>query len=309
MPQPDPSAAVTAIIPFHGDPRETLPLLDALTAQTSPPGQIIVCDDASPVPFPPGAGYTVVRREHNGGFGRTVNTAARRATGKLLLVLNSDLSITPAFLGDLLAAVDPSLPCIASPAVLEGGSPAWTCRRWPTASHHTVAWLTPLARYRETGWWHRRVGHDTDAPRALQATATDWLMGACLLIPRQTFEALGGFDERFFMNSEEVDLQRRAHGFGVSAIYLPTVQVGHVGGGSSAPERRRGWLTDSWFRYAAKWGGARRLLVALRAATEINFLWNLQRQLRGKGVDARSTRAAELKLIRHGWQTRAGEAR
>lgn len=301
-------STVSALVPHHGAPEPTLELVAALREDPRII-QIVVCDDASEVPLAAGDGYSVVRRASNGGFGPAVNAAAQRATGDLLLILNSDLSLAAGFVDTLIAAAAPHQPCVASPAVIEADEPAYTARRWPSARQHALSWLTPLARFRDTAWWHRSVGHDVAARLSPEATTTDWLMGACMLIPRATFEELGGFDERFFMNSEEVDLQRRAHGFGVSAVYLPTVQVGHVGGGSSAPERRRGWLTDSWFRYAAKWGGARRLLVALRAATEINFVWNLQRQLRGKDVDARATHTTEHALIRHAWLTRAGEDR
>lgn len=299
-------STVSVVVPHFGDPRPTLALLKELVEQQ--PHEIIVCDDASPTPFPAGEDYVVVRRAINGGFGAAVNSAARRASGDLLIIVNSDLDIDETFLKDIVEAVESQLPCIASPQVVEDSAPAYTPRQWPRVRHHTVAWLTPLARLRTTNWWHRLAGHDLEARVSPVAVHTEWLRGACLVIPRASFLALGGFDERFYMNSEEIDLQRRAASLGIPAIYLPTVTVRHTGGGSSAPLRRRGWLTDSWFRYAHKWGGARRLLLSLRVATEINWVWNLQRQLRGKDVQALAVRSAEHAAITHAWRTRDGRS-
>lgn len=300
--------ALSVLIPHYGDPAPTQALIRQILDQRDVSSlEIIVSDDNSPQPFPPGDGYSVVHRDENGGFSSNVNSAAHHASGDYLVILNSDLSLAPDTLANLLAAASSHQPAVCSPRIIEGGLPVYAARKWPRTRHHLWEWLTPLARIRHTRLWHRCVGHDINAHDSKSAHATDWVMGACMLIPRSAFEQAGGMDERYFMNSEEVDLQRRLTALGVRSFYLPEVEVEHEGGGSSPAAHRRGWVTDSRFQYAHKWGGVSGLRLALRVATELNFVWNLTRQLRRvTGVNARATRRFEHDVISHAWRSREG---
>ncbi|MDO4784609.1 MAG: glycosyltransferase family 2 protein [Propionibacteriaceae bacterium] len=287
---------ISVVIPHYGDPETTMPLVRALLPQR--PHQLIVSDDCSPTPFPRVEGVQVVRRDRNGGFGSAVNTGAQSATGDWLLILNSDLEVPETFLADLTAAAAPWMPAVVGPRVVDaGGGPAFTARRFPAVSHQVVEWLTPLARFRDTRWWHRGVGHE---PVRDAAMPTDWLVGAVLLLPLACFREVGGFDEGYFMNAEEVDLQRRLAGRGVPRVWVPQPCVVHEGGASSDPGRRREWLMDSRLRYARTWGGRRRLQAALTAATAANLLWNTARAALGRRVEPVRTARRELGLIWRG---------
>lgn len=273
---------VSVIVPHYGDPAPTSALVGSLVPQR--PHEVIVVDDASPVPFPDTPGVRVVRQKSNGGFGTAVNAGARAATGDLLMALNSDLEIGPTFIADFVAVSAPWQPAVTAPAAVDhDGQPAWIGRHFPTAAHQATEWLTPLARFRHLPWLHEAVGHDTRAVPD-ETVAVDWLVGAALLIPRSAFLAVGGFDERFHMNAEEVDLQRRLRAHGIPSVFCGTVSVTHEGGGSSDPSKRRRWLVESRLKYAAKWGGERRLRTALRAATAVNFAANVTRRLAGNAA-------------------------
>jgi GT2 family glycosyltransferase len=63
------------------------------------------------------------------------------------------------------------------------------------------------------------------------------ISGACLMIRRDLFERLGGFDERYFMYSEDIDLCYKLHQTGKKCCYVPTAVVVHHGGGSSQKAR------------------------------------------------------------------------
>lgn len=299
---------VSAIIPFYGDPADTLPLIEALESQTHPPHQIIVADDASPKPFPQRTSTTVVRQSANRGFGTTVNRGVAAAHGELLLILNSDLTIERTFIADLVAGAAAWQPAVISPQVHEHGALASTARRLPTVRATFFSWLTPLARLRGGDLWRRLVGHYD--PRSLDrhGQEVDWVVGACMLIPRTAFEQAGGFDERFHMNSEEVDLQRRLTMAGVPSVVLPQVTVDHVGGGSSDPGRRRQWLVTGLFRYFDKWGGAQRLALPLLIASVLNLLWNAARRIRGVEVRPVTVFREELALITRGYRSRRRRA-
>lgn len=301
-PERRPLDSLSIVIPHYGDPAHALALVRALQQQGPAGLEIVVSDDHSPRPFPPETpGTTVVRRERNGGFGAAVNTGVRAAAGELVLVMNSDLTVPETFLADLLSAAAPWMPAVVSPQVHgHDGAPGWVGRRFPTTGHQVVEWLTPLARLRGLRALHAMVGHDTRCVDGAEVPV-DWVVGACMLLPREAFLAVGGLDEGFFMNCEEIDLQRRLREQGVGSVFLGTVCVEHEGGGSSDAARRRGWLVASRLRYARKWNGAageRRLRRALVAASWVNFAANRLRQAAGRPVRAREVLEQELALAR-----------
>jgi GT2 family glycosyltransferase len=291
-------APVSVVVPHYGDPRTPVPLVTSLLDQRGAPAlEVIVVDDASPEALPDLPGATVVRRSVNGGFGSAVNSGAAAATGELLLVLNSDLAVGRDFVALLLAGARGWLPAVVSPRVVgPDGVEEWTGRRFPRIRHQVAEWLVPLARWRPTSVGHRLVGHDTTVHGG--EGPVDWVVGAAMLMPLADFRAVGGFDEAYFMNAEEIDLQRRLRERrGLPSVLLAEPVVTHLGGGSTDPSRGRDWLVDARMTYAAAWGGRRRLRAALAAATLVNLVWNLGRQAAGREVSAWSTARAELRLL------------
>jgi N-acetylglucosaminyl-diphospho-decaprenol L-rhamnosyltransferase len=289
---------VSVVIPHYGDPEVAMRLVRRLQVQnTLIPIQVIVCDDSSPHPFPSTPGVEVVRRDINGGFGAAVNSGAQRARQERLLVLNSDVEIHLGFVDDLLKAAEPWMPAVVSPQVVDhDGRPPWSGRHFPQVRHQFVEWLVLLARWRNRAILHEAVGHDTRAVAGVTAVV-DWVVGAAMLMPTAEFRAVGGFDERYFMNSEEVDLQRRLRERGLPSIVLGSPVLTHEGGGSSDPQRRRTWVVQSRLEYAAKWGHLRRLKASLALATGINFAWNVGRRALGRPVRPLITARQELTLL------------
>lgn len=297
----EPMTPVTVVVPHYGDPRPASALIKALQVQEGTGAlQLVVVDDCSPVPFPDTAGVAVVRRPVNGGFGSAVNSGAALAEHPLLLILNSDLEISPTFVADLLRAAAPWQPAVVSPQVLgHNGVPQWVGRHFPAVRHQVTEWLTPLARWRHLPLLHEMVGHDTRCVDGA-VVPVDWVMGAAMLVPTGEFRAVGGFDEKFFMNSEEVDLQRRLRDRGVPSVFIGTVAVTHEGGGSSDSTRRRQWLVDSRKLYAAKWGSPRTLQAGLAAATVVNLAVNTVRRLAGTPVRPLGVARTEWHLLKDG---------
>ena len=292
---------VSVVVPHHGDPLPTAATVEALTRQEGLADlQVVVVDDASPTPLADLPGALVVRREVNGGFGSAVDTGVEHAVHPLLLVLNSDVSLGPRVVADLVAAAEPWMPAVVGPLVLDAtGTPAPTARHFPTVAQQTLEWLTPLVRLRRHRPVREAVGHDTRAvPGAV--LPVDWVVGAAMLLPTDALRDVGGFDHRYFMNSEEVDLQRRLRERGVPSVFVGTVRLEHVGGGSSDPALRRRWLVQSRLAYADRWGGRRRLVAALTAATAVNAVANLGRRLAGRDLDPLATAREELSLLHGG---------
>jgi N-acetylglucosaminyl-diphospho-decaprenol L-rhamnosyltransferase len=201
-------------------------------------------------------------------------------------------------LADHLAAAAPWQPAVVSPQVHgHNGAPQWVGRHFPTTAHQAVEWLSPLARFRHRQALHEAVGHDTRCVDGA-IVLVDWVMGAAMLLPMAQVREVGGFDEQFFMNAEEVDLQKRLRAIGVPSVFVGTVTATHEGGGSSDPERRRHWLVESRLKYAATWGGERGLRASLAAASVANFGVNAVRQASGRDIDAAGTLRRELGYLR-----------
>ena len=295
---------VTVVVPHYGDPEPTLALVDRLARQQRVGLQIVVADDHSPVPFPDTPGVEVVRRPSNGGFGANVNSGAARAKHDLLLILNSDVEFGDTFVAELVEKASPWMPAVVSPRVQNrSGADEWVGRHFPLIRHQFVEWLHPLARLRPR--LHNAVGHDVDA---LGSTAVvDWVVGVAMLVPTAVFRSVDGFDERFFMNSEEIDLQRRLRELGVPSVVLREPTLVHEGGGSTPTSSSRRWLVSSRLAYARKWSGAtgeRALRWALMSASVINLAWNLLRALGGRPTDPLATFREERRLLQSHSPTR-----
>lgn len=293
-------AGVSIVIPHHGDPALAATLVGDLRAQiTSRPVQIIVADDHSPEPFPTDGdrarGCEVVRRATNGGFGAAVNTGAAAAVHPLLLILNSDLRIGEDFVESLCALAEPWMPAVVGPALVDpDGTVRHTARRFPSITRSALAGLTPLARWRSTERWHRAVGHEVPALRSGTRVA-DWIEGAVMLLPTESFRRVGGFDERFFMYSEEVDLQRRTHDLSMPSVVVGDVCAEHIGGASSDDPKRLAWLLQGEWIYFDKWAGpagGSRYKAAMFTVTVVNLLWNSIRAALGR--DTRTMAAFHL---------------
>lgn len=293
------------VIPVRGELGDVLALLDALVSGEERPAAIVVVDDASPVPLDPAAfpaGVGLRRRECNGGFGAAVNTgldALAEIPGiEVALVLNSDLMIPPGFAAALLSHAGPWMPAVVGcRTVGADGRSSHAARRFPTVGHQVVEWLVPLASQRHRDLLHRAVGHDLDAERGRGTVPVDWVSGAVLLLPIAEVLELGGFDEGYFMYTEEVDLQLRLRRRGVPSLLDADLTVVHAGGGSSGGEaRRRRWLVGARMRYARRHGHVHLLRTGMTAASLVNLGWNTGRRLAGRDVHPLAVAREELTL-------------
>lgn len=291
------SAPVAVVIPHYGDPAPVRSLVEQLR-QEPEVSEVVVVDDCSPVALAPLEGATVVRRGANGGFGAAVNTGVARTSGGLVLILNSDVSIARGFVRRLLDAAAPWQPALVGPAVRTAGTTEHTARRFPQPRYQAVERVRVLTRFKKSIWWARAIGQDLRA-RPGADLPVDWMAGVCLLLPRSAFDLVGGFDERYYMYAEEVDLQRRLARVGVPRVYLGSVSLDHVGGASSDPARAQAWLAESRLTYAAKWGGTGRLRALLTGVALVNAVTESVRRLAGRDVHPVRDLATD---VRSAWQ-------
>lgn len=290
--------AVSIVIPHYGDPAVTSSLIVGLRSQVLRRRmQIIVADDCSPIPFPEHDGVELVRLPANRGFGTAVNRGAELARHPLLMVLNSDVAPEADFVERLVTATEPHLPCVASPNLIEGD------RRGTTASSHFPSARPQFlnAMMPVSAWRNRRP------PRTPSATPEDkiaWVAGACMLLRTEDFRRVDGFDEGFYMYSEDIDFCRRLADVGVPSFHAEDVELEHVHGGSTDPSKANVWAAASRFRYAEKWGFRKRLGAGLATASMVNLAYNGLRRAAGRDVRPLERAKYEWSMLSYGWSGR-----
>lgn len=190
----------------------------------------------------------------NVGFSRACNSAARAGTGELVAFLNNDMRVDPDWLNGLLAAMerDPAIACAGSMIMdWEGRSVEYAGRYDDVFS---IAY-EPLAAI----------------PRPQNAADAYTLLvsGGAMLLQRAAFLAIGGFDERYFMYHEDVDLCWRLWVAGRRCCFAPRSIVYHRGGASS--KKLRSGVVLGWGQKHLLWtvlknfddGNLRQMLPAL----------------------------------------------
>jgi GT2 family glycosyltransferase len=283
-PRHDPLPEVSVIVPHYGDPEPTLALCAQLVEQRGVALEVIVADDASPEPIEVPDGVHLVRRSVNGGFAANVNSGLEAARGALCLVLNSDMHLGETAVADLISAARPFQPCFATPAITTvDGRWEESRHRWPSALRtgvslaRPVPYLTRIPPIRR--WLLESRPVSPDGP-----TRADWVSGAAFLAPTALLRQVGGLDEHFFMYGEDVDLQRRLRDRGVPTLLFRSVEMAHVGGGSTDPDRAASWSLQARWVYAATHGFSGRLRAMLWGTALVNAIWNVAAKAARKDV-------------------------
>jgi GT2 family glycosyltransferase len=162
-----------------------------------------------------------LRSEGNLGFARAVNHAARQATGKWLALLNSDARLEPHALAQAVAWLDahPDCAVVAAQLFNPDGSRQNSIANFPTLATELLnkSLLRRLCPRRYPGKEHRFAG----------PTNVETVVGAFMLIRKDSWDALGGLDERYFFFFEETDFCLRVHRLGKQVTHLPGVGVRH----------------------------------------------------------------------------------
>jgi GT2 family glycosyltransferase len=175
---------------------------------------------------------TLLRLSQNIGFARANNLAARHAIGDRLLLLNSDTVILDDALTRMVAfaRAHPDAGIVGGRTLYGDGSlNATSCFGQPTV-WSAVCTATGLSRlFHRSRWLNPEALGDWPRDTVRQVGV---VTGCFLLIDRPLWDELGGFDERFFMYSEDTDLCLRATRLGRPCMHNPDATIVHYGGKS-----------------------------------------------------------------------------
>jgi len=262
--------------------RKCLASLYSRTKDTS--FEVIVVDNASfdgaaelvAAEFPQ---VRFLQSNSNLGFAGANNYAFQHSSGRVVLLLNPDTEVLDNAVGKMLAALktlpdagilsckllntDLSIqtPCIKRfPTVLgEILNIEWLRLKWP----HCSLWsIEPLF---------------SEAPDPVRVDAVG---GACQMIPRDVYQAVGGLNTKYFMYVEDIEISAAALSRGKKTYYVGSAQIIHHGGGSSiGKDRGSRWVAimqkEAMWQFFRSWRG-RAYAVAYRTAIAlVSSVWLL----------------------------------
>jgi N-acetylglucosaminyl-diphospho-decaprenol L-rhamnosyltransferase len=208
----------------------------------------------------------IVLAGRNFGYGTAVNRGVPETRAPYVLVVNPDVVVDPDAV-DLLATrldAEPDAAVVGPLIRNPGGSPYPSARAFPSFSVGVGHALVGL--FRPENRWTRRYREQSvlDAGEAAATRDVDWVSGSCALVRREAFASVDGFDERYFMYVEDLDLCWRLRRAGWRVLYEPAAAVTHRQGLSTAAHPYRMLVAHhrSALRFARKsLVGARSLLL------------------------------------------------
>jgi GT2 family glycosyltransferase len=213
---------------------------------------------------------SIIASEENLGYGGAVNLVARRTGTPWIAPANQDIEARPGALSRLLAlgAEHPEAGALAPRLVTPDGGTQHSVHPFPTV------WLTALfalglptasARLGDRlcieGHWNPE-----------RAREVDWALGAFLLVRREAWDAIGGFDDAQWMYAEDLDLGWKLRRAGWRTRFAPDAEVLHLGGTAARKAFEGEDLTRRFMAASYAWMARRRSLPVARTVAAINFV-------------------------------------
>ncbi len=181
----------------------------------------------------------LIRLADNVGWGRAVNRGVVASSGDYALLLNPDAAPVGHPVAELVrfARRHPRHRIYTGRTLHpDGTDDNYSCWGLPTIVGY-LGFATGLSTALKNSAWFNPEGlpgYDRRSIREVPAVS-----GCCMLIQRELFNALGGFDPQFFLYSDDIDLCTRALALGATPVVVPAAAVVHIGGASSSSEGQR----------------------------------------------------------------------
>ena len=164
----------------------------------------------------------LIQNKENMGFARGCNIGANTVKGKYILFLNSDTEVLDNGFTSMVEFLEnnPQIALLGGKLENNDGSIQPSAGKF----YNLVNLIIMLLGL-------ERLGFLRSSPDNIQRV--DWVSGACMMVRRNVFEKLGGFDEELFMYMEDMEICFRAKKLGFSTYFFPNVKLMHKSQGSS----------------------------------------------------------------------------
>lgn len=169
----------------------------------------------------------VFNNQRNKGFGQACNLGAGYASGDVLLFLNPDTEIFSENITDVIGELKNNTASIIGSGLLTENE---KIQKWSAGEEINLADIlrNNLGFPRSRKIWKKS-----------KRTPCAWVAGTAMFVKKELFQKLSGFDEKFFMYFEDVDLCRRARLLGHEVLYFPDFRVWHKSGESYENKRKQ----------------------------------------------------------------------
>lgn len=185
--------------------------------------------------------FLLIESSENSGFGRGCNLGARQARGAILGFINPDVLWVGTYLRKIAAVFGENRQVGALGMALldtKGRSEAWSVGKEPNFISLSLNNFFPARR---AAWSDQK------------SFSSDWVSGGALFVRAVLFAEIGGFDERFFLYFEDVDLCKEVRRQGFSVAYCPQFPLIHLGGKSQVSRQlQKTHFYDSQKKYFEK---------------------------------------------------------
>jgi N-acetylglucosaminyl-diphospho-decaprenol L-rhamnosyltransferase len=213
---------VTAVVVSHNSARHLSVLGHALASGSMAPNRMLVVDNASvddSVSRARLAGFDVHEAGSNDGFGAACNMALRMANTEFVLICNPDVLPSPTALEQLMAALTATTTAAVAGTAFDR---PFQARRFSRITGNFWSFLP--------GWLQRplkRFSVEVSVDPSKEHVVVDYVVGAFMLCRVTAVLSVGGFDESFFLYSEEEDLCRRLGKRGWQTLFVSSVTLTH----------------------------------------------------------------------------------
>lgn len=222
------SPEVSVIIPVYNQIQYTYLCLASILAHTQDVSyEVIIADDVSDDATKNidryATGLVVCRNEVNQGFLKNCNHAAEKARGRYLMFLNNDTQVTDGWLSSLVNLIrsDDTIGMVGSKLVYPDGK---------LQEAGGIIWSDG------SGWNYGRMDNP-DKPEYNYVKDVDYISGAAILLPRELWNQIGGFDERYApAYCEDSDLAFEVRKAGYRVVYQPLSKIIHYEGVSNGTD-------------------------------------------------------------------------
>lgn len=252
----------------------------------------------------------LLRSDVNLGFAAANNKAFPLATGRYVVLLNSDAFPHPGALRRSLdyMEADPTIGLGGARLVGRGGEWQPSARMFPSPVNDFLVLSGLAARFPDSKFFGRfdRTWADENV-----AADVDWVPGAYSIVRREALDRAGYFDENFFLYYEEVDLCFRIREAGFRIRYWPDITIVHLGGESSRTMRtmqlsKAGtqlalWRMRSAFLYYRKHHGPMAQVVK-----RMESAWHQFRAWKNGSTEKAEESRTLVALLDRAWQETAG---
>lgn len=221
---------ISAIIVIYNNAETIADCLDSLIKQNINSGiEIIIIDNNSndnTVDLMNRKNIKIIKNKVNLGFAKAVNQAAKQASGQYLFLINPDAVLRGEALQELINVLNQNekTAMVGGMFIDKKGKPMVCFGNFPSGKVELVQKfklnkIFPWGRYIEPTFFSKKLFKTTHR--------VDWVSGGFCLIKKEIFEALGGFDENFFLYLEDVDLARRMQNSGYLIYFCPSAVAVH----------------------------------------------------------------------------------